>query len=324
MDNINDEFRTDIIKGLNNPHQKSIPSKYLYDTLGSQLFELITVQPEYYPTRTELKILEINSADLIKSIAKDIVLIELGSGSSKKTHYLFDQILRKQNKLFYFPIDISINFLNSIVTDLESSNRNLVVKGIPDDYIYGIKKCNNILFENNISFDTFSRLIVFFGSSIGNFEPEDARDFLRNIRLNMHDKDFLLIGFDLIKEANLIESAYNDKAGITSKFNLNLLNRINKELGGNFRPEKFFHEALYNTKKNRIEMHIKSKLDQSIRICGTDKPFYFATGETIHTENSYKYDETKIESLATRSGFTIEKIFSDENNWFDLVLLRPC
>jgi dimethylhistidine N-methyltransferase len=288
------------------------------------LFELITEQPEYYPTRTETKILENNSTDIINSIPKEIVLIELGSGSSRKTRYLFDQILKKQKKLYYFPIDISINFLDSIVTDLESSNKNLVVKGIPEDYINGMKQCNNILFENSISFDTFSRLIVFFGSSIGNFEPEDARDFLRQLRLNMNDKDFLLIGFDLIKEANLIESAYNDNAGITSKFNLNLLNRINKELGGNFRLEKFFHQSFYNTKENRVEMHLKSRLDQTISIPGYDKPFNFVSGETIHTENSYKYDKAKVETLATISGFKVEKIFSDENKWFDLVLFSPC
>jgi dimethylhistidine N-methyltransferase len=323
LDSNSDEFRNDILEGLRKPHQKSTPSKYLYDTVGSQLFEYITEQPEYYPTRTELKILENHSGELIKSITKEIVLIELGSGSSKKTRYLFDEILKKQEKLYYFPIDISINFLDSIVTNLESLNEKLVVKGIPEDYINGIKQCNSILFENNISFDTFSRLIVFFGSSIGNFEPEDARDFLKQIRLNMHDKDFLLIGFDLVKEIQLIEPAYNDKAGYTSKFNLNLLNRINKELNSNFDLEKFDHYAFYNTEENRIEMHVRSRTDQNIVIPGNKEIFRIIAGETIHTENSYKYDKLKIEKLAARSGFKVDKIFTDENNWFNLVLLRP-
>ncbi len=324
LDKNNDEFRNDILKGLSNPDQKFTPSKYLYDTQGSQLFELITEQPEYYPTNTELRILEQKARPLINSISKDIVLIELGSGSSKKTRYLFDEILKRQPKLFYFPIDISITFLGNIVNDLESRNKNLVVRGIPDEYINGIKECNQILFENNISFDTFSRLIVFFGSSIGNFEPEQARDFLKHLRLNMHDKDFLLVGFDLIKQVDIIERAYNDKAGYTSRFNLNLLNRINKELGGNFELDKYFHHAFYNKQENRIEMHIKSKLDQKISISGSEQTFYIKTDETIHTENSYKYDKTKIEKLASRSGFTIERTFSDKNQWFDLVLLRPC
>ncbi|VFJ12433.1 Histidine-specific methyltransferase EgtD [Candidatus Nitrosocosmicus franklandus] len=319
-----DGFRNDITKGLRNPQQKSTPSKYLYDTLGSQLFELITEQPEYYPTRTEINILKNNSSELIKNISKDIVLIELGSGSSKKTQYLFHEILRKQEKLYYFPIDISMNFLDSIVTSLETLNKNLVVRGIPDDYINGIKQCNNILFENNIYFDTFSRLIVFFGSSIGNFEPEEARDFLKQIRLNIHDKDFLLVGFDLIKDVDLIEPAYNDKAGFTSKFNLNLLNRINNELRGNFDMRKFHHHAFYNSSKNRVEMHIKSRVDQTISILTIDENFHFDAGETIHTENSYKYDLTKIENLASRSGFAVDKVFSDKNDWFNLVLFRPC
>ena len=324
LDNNNDEFRNDILKGLSNTDQKSTPSKYLYDALGSQLFEYITEQPEYYPTRTEIRILKNNSHDIIKSISKEIVLIELGSGSSKKTRYLFDEILKRQEKLFYFPIDISINFLDTIVTGLESLDRNLIIRGIPEDYINGIKQCNNLLFENNISFDTFSRLIVFFGSSIGNFEPEDARDFLKQIRINMHDKDFLLIGFDLVKEVHLIEPAYNDKAGFTSKFNLNLLNRINKELDGNFVIKNFDHYAFYNTEENRIEMHLRSKLNQRINITGNKESIPILEGETIHTENSYKYDKAKIEKLASRSGFMVEKIFSDENNWFNLVLLRPC
>lgn len=324
LDSNNDEFRNDILEGLGKSYQKSTPSKYLYDTVGSQLFEFITEQPEYYPTRTELKILENHSGELIRSISKEVVLIELGSGSSKKTRYLFEEILKKQEKLYYFPIDISINFLDSIVSSLELSNKNLVVKGIPEDYVNGIKQCNNILFENNISFDTFSRLIVFFGSSIGNFEPEHARDFLKQIRLNMHDKDFLLIGFDLVKEIHLIEPAYNDKAGYTSKFNLNLLNRINRELDGNFDLEKFDHYAFYNTEENRVEMHIRSRSNQNIAIPGNREIFTIKAGETIHTENSYKYNKSKIKMLAERSGFMIEKIFSDENNWFNLVLLRPC
>lgn len=324
MHDNNDEFRSDIIKGLSDPQQKSTPPKYLYDTLGSQLFEQITEQPEYYPTRTEINILQGNSSKIIKSIPKEIVLIELGSGSSKKTRFLFDEILKKQDKLYYFPIDISMNYLDSIVANLESLNKNLVVKGIPQDYINGIKQCDNILFENNIRFDTFSRLIVFFGSSIGNFEPEEARDFLKQIRLSMHDKDFLLVGFDLVKEINLIELAYNDKAGFTSKFNLNLLSRINNELNGNFDIEKFYHQAFYNTRENRLEMHIKSRADQTVSISGINEKFHFKAGETIHTENSYKYDRTRIENLASRSGFIVDRIFSDNNKWFDLVLFRPC
>jgi len=208
LDVNNEEFRTDILKGLSNPVQKSIPSKYLYDIKGSYLFEQITVQPEYYPTRTENSILEEYSTKILQDIPKEIILIEMGSGSSKKTKHLFNSILKRQDKLYYFPIDISFNFLDSVVTDLETRNQNIMVKGIPNDYINGIKDCNNILFENNFKFDSFSRLIVFFGSSIGNFEIDEARDFLKAVRINMNDKDFLLVGFDMIKDEFLIESAF--------------------------------------------------------------------------------------------------------------------
>lgn len=324
MDYNNEEFRTDILKGLSNPIQKSIPSKYLYDSKGSYLFEQITVQPEYYPTRTENSILKKYSTHILQNISKEIILIEMGSGSSKKTKHLFDSILKKQDKLYYFPIDISYNFLDSVVNDLETKNHNIRVKGIPNDYINGIKDCNNILFENNFKFDSFSRLIVFFGSSIGNFEIDEARDFLKAVRINMNDKDFLLVGFDLIKEKSLIESAYNDKAGFTAQFNLNLLTRMNRELGCNFDLDEFIHYAFFNKKKDRIEMHLKSKSDQELRILGSDKKFKISQGETIHTESSYKYDEEKIQGLAIRSGFSLEKIFSDKNNWFNLVMLKPC
>ena len=324
FDENNEEFRTDILRGLSNPIQKSIPSKYLYDSKGSYLFEQITVQPEYYPTRTENSILKECSFKILENIQKEIILIEMGSGSSKKTKHLFDTILKRQDKLYYFPIDISFNFLDSVVTDLETQNESIMIKGIPNDYINGIKDCNNILFENNFKFDSFSRLIVFFGSSIGNFEINEARDFLKALRLNMNDKDYLLVGFDMIKDEFLIEPAYNDKAGFTAQFNLNLLTRLNRELGCNFDPNQFDHFAFFNQEKDRIEMHLKSKSDQEVRMLGCDKIFQISRGETIHTESSYKYSEDKIQKLAARSGFSLDKKFCDNNNWFNLVMLKPC
>ena len=323
FDDNSEEFRTDILRGLSNPIQKSIPSKYLYDNKGSYLFEQITIQPEYYPTRTENSILEEYSHKILENIPKEIILIEMGSGSSKKTKHLFDTILKRQDKLYYFPIDISFNFLDSVVTDLETQNEKIRIKGIPNDYINGIKDCNSILFENNFKYDSFSRLIVFFGSSIGNFEINEARDFLKDLRLNMNDKDFLLVGFDMIKDEFLIEQAYNDKAGFTAQFNLNLLTRMNRELGSNFDPNQYLHYAFFNKEKDRIEMHIKSKSDQEVRIPGCNKIFHLSKGESIHTESSYKYSKDKINKLATRSGFSLENIFSDNNNWFNLVLLKP-
>ena len=323
LDKSTNEFGNEILLGLTNVIQKSTPSKYLYDDIGSELFERITIQPEYYPTRTEIKILDSYSNEIVKYIQKEIVLIELGSGSSKKTKFLFNEILKKQNQLYYFPIDISFNYLNSVVSNLENSLTNVIVKGIPYEYIDGINHCNNILFENDIEIKNIARLIIFLGSSIGNFEGDGARNFLKDIRLHITNDDFLLVGFDLIKDISIIESAYNDTKGITSKFNLNLLNRINKELGGNFIIENFSHKAFYNTDKKRIEMHILSNEDQQVFISSLNKKIDFKKNESIHTENSYKYSPDDINKLVKRAGFSIEKEFFDKNNWYELVLLKP-
>jgi L-histidine Nalpha-methyltransferase len=323
LDKSTNEFGKDMLSGLSNAFQKSTPSKYLYDDTGSELFERITLQPEYYPTRTEIEILDRYASKIVEYIQKEIVLIELGSGSSKKTKFLFNEILKKQNQLYYFPIDISFNFLTSVVSNLENSLTNIIVKGIPYEYIDGINHCNNILFENDIEIKNISRLIIFLGSSIGNFEVDDARNFIKDIRLHITNDDFLLVGFDLIKDISLIESAYNDNKGITSKFNLNLLNRINKELGGNFKIENYSHKAFYNQNKKRIEMHIVSGMDQQVFISSLNKKIDFKKNESIHTESSYKYSPEDIDKLIKRTGFSIEREFFDKNNWYELALLRP-
>jgi dimethylhistidine N-methyltransferase len=323
LDKNKDEFKNDVLLGLSNKKQKSIPSKYLYDDIGSELFERITLQPEYYPTKTEIKLLDKYAYEAIRHIHKEIILIELGSGSSKKTKYLFNEIMKKQNHLYYFPIDISFNFLNSTVSNIENTIMNIIVKGIPSDYINGISHCNNILFENNIELKKVCRLIVFLGSSIGNFEIEEARNFLKDIRFQITNDDYLLIGFDLDKDISLLESAYNDREGVTAMFNLNLLNRINKELGGNFIIKNFSHRSFYNKEKKRIEMHIISGKKQQVFITSLNKHFNFEKDETIHTENSYKYSLKDVDRLISRAGFTIEKEFYDENSWYDLVLLKP-
>ncbi|MDQ4074428.1 MAG: L-histidine N(alpha)-methyltransferase [Thermoproteota archaeon] len=323
LENEKREFEKEVLLGLGNQEQKFVPSKYLYDETGSRLFEDITMQPEYYQTRTELELIERFSGQVIDSIKGEIVLIELGSGSSRKTTALFKEILKVQEKLFYFPIDISFRFLNSAVSIIENSFPEVRVKGIPSDYLNGISHCNDLLGRGDIVTKNFSRLIVFFGSSIGNFEVEDAGDFLKSLRNNMANGDFLLVGFDLVKEKALLEAAYNDRNGITAKFNLNLLNRINKEMGGNFILENYSHRSFYNEKKQRIEMHIVSNCNQEVFVSSINKKITMYKNETIHTENSYKYSREEIEQLAGRSGFSIEQEFCDKNNWFDLVLLKP-
>lgn len=323
LDKDTDEFKIDIIKGFSNNYQKQIPSKYLYDNYGSELFELITIQPEYYPTRTEIEILKESASKIIDLIKNEIFLIELGSGSSKKTKILFEKVLQKQNRLLYFPIDISFNFLNTVVSEIESKFNKIIVKGIPSDYINGIERCNKILYENGFDLNKITKLIIFFGSSIGNFELEDARIFLKSLRKNMSNNDYLLIGFDLVKDINIIERAYNDKERITSKFNLNILSRINKELGGNFEIHNYYHKAFYNSDKKRIEMHIVAKKEQQICLSSLNFSFIIQKNESIHTENSYKYSQDDIETLSKKSGFIIAGKYTDKNKWFELVLLKP-
>lgn len=323
LDDDIDNFKIDIIKGFSNAIQKQIPSKYLYDNYGSELFELITFQPEYYPTRAETEILEKNVSEIVDKISSEIFLIELGSGSSTKTKILFNQILKKQKRLHYFPIDISFKFLDQVVSDIESKFDQILVKGIPSDYIQGLERCNEILRDNGINVNRIAKLIVFFGSSIGNFEVEEARTFLKALRKNMSNLDYLLIGFDLIKDTDTIERAYNDNKGITSKFNLNILTRLNKEFGGDFELENYYHKAFYNIKKKRIEMHIVSKKEQQIFLSSLNFGFSIKENESIHTENSYKYSQDDIEILSKKSGFMIEEKFIDKNKWFELVMLKP-
>jgi dimethylhistidine N-methyltransferase len=319
---LQEDFAKEVKNGLGR-QKKRLNPKFFYDKIGSELFEQICVQPEYYLTITEYKIIIDNINSLLKYYDnKDICIIELGSGSSKKTKILLNYFLKKQDgNLHYFPIDISQEMLYKSSLKLQSDLPKIINHPIASDYFEGIATVTKFIgSRNNIP---NKKLILFLGSSLGNFEPKGAITFLRSLRENIKKEDSLLIGFDLQKKKNILEAAYNDVEGITAKFNLNILERINKELNGEFDLENFEHLAYYNQVKNRIEMHLISKMKQKVKITTLNQVYVFEKGETILTENSYKYTLKSIEQLANKSNLRVERNFVDKNEWFNLALLTP-
>jgi len=324
-----EEFANDVTTCLTSENKRLNP-KYLYDHMGSKLFEQICLQPEYYLTRTEASLLKRHAPAITNWVGSNIRIIELGSGSSSKTAILLRYLSSQKKRIYYFPIDISASILMESTRTLKSQFPNATITAIRSDYNTGIDraaaKCMSTdgeEEEKNNNGSPYAKLILFLGSSIGNFEPLAARSFLRSIRQRLHTNDFLLVGSDLQKDEFVLNAAYNDKAGITAKFNLNLLARINRELGGNFELGKFKHYAFYNRDQHRIEMHIVSNTDQQVYIETLRKNFSFRKGDSIHTENSYKYSLSQISALAKDSGFRIEKEFTDEKRWFNVALLSP-
>ncbi|MDQ3947615.1 MAG: L-histidine N(alpha)-methyltransferase [Thermoproteota archaeon] len=318
-----EEFANDVARCLSSKN-KYISPKYLYDKVGSQLFEQICLQPEYYLTRTEASLLNKHAPFISKLAGSNIKIIELGSGSSSKTAILLSYLSSQKKRIYYFPIDISSSILIESKRKLKSQFPNASIIGIRSDYETGIDRaaaeCMAIGNNKNIP---YTKLVLFLGSSIGNFELIEAQSLLRSVREKLHTNDFLLIGFDLQKDKSVLNAAYNDKAAMTAKFNLNLLARINRELGGNFELGKFNHCAFYSHERHRIEMHLVSKTDQQLYIGALGKTFAIRKGESIHTENSYKYSLSQIAALAEDCGFTVEKNFTDEKRWFDLALFSP-
>ncbi|MDQ3727948.1 MAG: L-histidine N(alpha)-methyltransferase [Thermoproteota archaeon] len=319
-----EEFASDVARCLASD-SKHLSPKYLYDKVGSQLFEQICLQPEYYLTRTEASILNKYAPVISKLVGSNIKIIELGSGSSSKTAILLSYLSSQKKRIYYFPIDISSSVLIESERKLKSQFPNASIIGIRSDYDTGIDRAaaECIVIGNNNNSIPYTKLVLFLGSSIGNFELIEAQSLLRSLREKLHTNDFLLIGFDLQKDESVLNAAYNDNAGMTAKFNLNLLARINRELGGNFDLGKFEHCAFYSRERHRIEMHLVSKTDQQLYIGALGKTFALRRDESIHTENSYKYSLSQIAALAEDCGFTVEKNFTDEKRWFDLALFSP-
>ena len=291
---------------------KFINPKFFYDKNGSDLFEQICKLDEYYPTRTEISILKNIQNDLGSFLDDSFRLVELGSGSSVKTRLILDIFDKISNKFEYFPIDIS-EILTESSEILLKDYENLSITGIIDTYDGGLEFIEN--------YDDKKNLIIFLGSSFGNFSPGSGKLFLKKINSTLKQGDLFLIGLDLVKEKSLLEKAYDDSKGVTAKFNLNVLSRINAELDADFNLDNFQHYSTYNEKEQRIEMYLKSVVNQSVIISKSNLVLQLRKDELIHTEYSYKYKLDQIKKLLNETGFSINKIWLDHNNLFSLTLV---
>ena len=295
----------DIVEGFEqNP--RSIPPKYFYDHIGSQLFDDITQTVEYYPTSTERGILSSNKNDIISQLPNECILIEPGGGSCSKVKIFIDEL----HPSAYVPMDISEQYLMKSSQELAKEYPWLNVHAICNDFTAEISVPNEISFKN--------RVVFFPGSSIGNFHPADAVEYLIKIATLIGEGGKLLIGVDLKKDKQILENAYNDQQGITSKFNLNLLARINRELKSDFDLDGWQHYAYYNEVEGRIEMHLRSLYEQIVNI--EENEYYFDKNDYIHTENSYKYSIEEFQSLASKASFNSEMVWMDEKKLFSIHL----
>ena len=291
-------------------HPKTLPCRYFYDEQGSRLFEQICELPEYYLTRTEDAILEEHADSMVAGWTSDPVMVELGSGSSSKTRRLIQAALQAYGALHYVPIDVS-------KTILEESAEALV-RGFPGLRVTGFAANYQDALAGVVERFDRPKLFVFLGSSLGNYEADEAVDLLSLLASSMDRSDRLLLGTDLDKDPATLEAAYDDAQGVTARFNLNLLERINRELGGRFDLNQFEHQARYRGDLRRVEMHLVSRSAQEVAIPGAGLTIRFDEGESIHTENSHKYTPEMLRSLADRSGFEEEAVWLDRQGRFRL------
>jgi len=298
-------FRADVLAGLAAPIP-AIPARWLYDHRGSELFEEITRLPEYYPTRTETAMLKRHSADFARLSAKGAAVVEFGSGSSAKTPIL----LRAVEPSAYVPIDISGDFLRESALALQTEFPDLPVLPVEADFTRPLQLPAGILETPKLGF--------FPGSTIGNFVARSAVDLLRAMKETLGEGSRLLIGMDRIKDVDLLVRAYDDAAGVTAAFNLNLLHRINAELAGDIPVEAFRHRAIWNDAMSRIEMHLEAVRDVAFTVAGAT--FAFRTGETIHTENSHKYGHRDSRLMLRAAGWGVVREWTDDDQWFSIVL----
>ena len=301
-------FGAALIAGLERP-RKEIPCKFFYDSVGSALFERICELPEYYPTRTETALLEAHRHQIVAELGDHRHLVELGSGSAQKVRIL----LQAMRPAAYTAVDISREHLLRSTAALAADHPGLEVHAVCADYT------RNFVLPQPASKPDAVPVIFFPGSTVGNFAPADAETFLRRTAALIRGGD-LLIGVDLKKDAAILNAAYNDEDGVTAAFNLNLLARANRELGADFDLAAFAHLAFYDEEEGRIEMHLVSLARQTVRI--GDHRIAFADGETIHTENSYKYSVVEFQALAGRAGFAAPQVWVDGDDLFSIHHLR--
>ena len=303
-----EEFRNAVISGLSST-PRAIPARFLYDARGSALFDEICELPEYYPTRTETAILGRCAAEIAQRAGPDCVLVEFGSGSSVKSRLLLDAM---PDLDAYVPIDISREHLDETAARLRRDYPGLRVEPVCADYM---------ALDGLPAFVNGARRIGFFpGSTIGNLTPEEATVFLRRARRLLRNDGALILGVDLKKDPQILHDAYNDSAGVTAQFTLNLLRRMNRELDANFDLAAFAHEAFYSPDEGRIEIYFRSLRSQTVTVAG--RRFFFAAGERVHTEYSYKYDDAGIAALAQSGGFAIAKTWTDPEHLFAVAWLQ--
>ena len=300
-------FAKDVIAGLS-ATPKRVPPKYFYDSEGSRLFEEITHTAEYYPTRSEHEILRMQAGAIVQHFPTGAALVEFGSGACIKVRFLLDAAKKLKA---YVPVDISGDFLNAEAAALRKHYPNLAILPVVADFMTPFALPDAVAGLPRIGF--------FPGSTIGNFEPHEAAAFLRHAGTILGKGAVMVVGVDLIKDEKVLNAAYNDAAGVTAKFNLNLLRRINREVGGSFKLDAFEHHAFYNRERKRIEMHLASRSRQKVTVAGSS--FEFRAGETIQTENSYKYSPQSFAALARGAGWTLLDTWTDAKGNFAVCAL---
>ena len=306
-----DDIR-DVIDGLQQP-QKSLPARYFYDAKGSQLFEAICELPEYYPTRTEASILKQHATEIIRQ-TKAVELVELGSGSSTKTRYLFNAYRDLNTPLYYVPVDVSGSILKESAENLLTEYPHLKIQGKVATYSQALQQLSNSFLGK--------RMIVFLGSSIGNFNSIECDRFIKQITSALNPGDYFLLGIDLQKSVEILEAAYNDAQGVTAAFNLNMLQHLNNRFAGNFNLANFKHQAIYDRDEHQIEMYLISQQQQTVTLSSLDLTIKLEKEERILTEISRKFDLEKMEKYLGDCNLNLIQTYTNAQQWFGLLLCQ--
>ncbi len=294
-------------------YPKSLPPKLFYDAAGSALFEEITQLPEYYLTRTELAILRDHAGEIAVAVGAGVAVVELGAGTAAKTCTLLQALVKRQMRVPYYPVDISSSALAGARTRVVAEVDRASVRPLIADFANGFGFLNNV---------PGRKLVLYLGSSIGNFDPQSAVSMLTDIRQELVTGDALLLGTDMVKTRKILLPAYDDAQGVTAEFNKNMLRRLNRELGADFDPDAFRHVARWNAQQSRMEMHLESLQMQTVEIRSLRLQIEFLPGEQIHTENSYKYTMPAVWNMLSRAGFQLVQTWFDRKKWFGLHLAR--
>jgi L-histidine Nalpha-methyltransferase len=305
-------YSEDVDRGLS-ASPKTLPCKLFYDQAGSALFEQITRLPEYYLTRAELEILTDRGEQIAKEVRPGVTVVELGSGTATKTTRLLQALSRRQLRVPYFPVDISPDALAEARERVESHCTRVSVRPVVADFSHGFGFLRSI---------PGRKLVLYLGSSIGNFDPGPAVEMLSQVRSQLVAGDALLLGTDLVKDPAILVPAYDDAQGITQDFDKNILARLNRELGANFDLNFFRHVAIWNPQKSRMEIYLESLRPQVVDLGLLNRHVRFANGERIHTENSYKYTMSMVREMLESAGFSLDATWFDHQTWFALHLAR--